>query len=127
MNKTILIGRLTADPEKRVVPSTGNTVANFTLAVNRSYDRDKADYHRIVCFGKTADNAVQYLSKGSQVAIDGELQNNNYEKDGIKHYGYQVIANRVEFLSKSGSGNSYPGVETEDNEYPMIDDQDVPY
>lgn len=134
MNKVILIGRLTADPEKRVVPATGMTVANFTLAVNRAYKKDEADFHRIVCFDKTADNVLQYLRKGSQAAIDGELQNNNYEKDGVKHYGYQVVANRVEFLGSSGktnnSGDDYSsGVEVEHSEddFPMIDDGDVPF
>lgn len=133
MNQVILIGRLTADPEKRVVPSSGMTIANFTLAVNRSYDRDTADFHRIVCFKKTAENAIQYLSKGSQVAINGELQNNNYEKDGVKHYGYQVVANRVEFLSRSEKANNSEDytsgvvIEHSEDDFPMIDDDDVPF
>jgi len=83
--------------------SNDNAVANMSLAVDREFSKEKqTDFFRIVVFGKQAENCNQYLAKGSQVAIKGRVQNNNYEKDGVKHYGTDIIADRVEFLgSKS--------------------------
>lgn len=132
MNLTAMIGRLTRDPELRVIPSSGKYVANFTLAVDRPFDRKTADFHRIVCFGKTAENVGEYLKKGSQCAIQGQVQNNTYEdKNGVKHYGYQIIADRVEFLGSPEKSDNYDdyssGVEIEEGDFPMIDDDDVPF
>ncbi len=108
MNNVVLIGRLTRDPELRYIPGSGNAVANLNLAVDRAFAKEKtADFFRIVVFGKPAENCSNYLSKGSQVAVEGRIQNNNYEdKNGVMHYGMDIIANRVEFLSRSESANN---------------------
>lgn len=101
MNQVVLIGRLTKDPETSV--SQSNTmVSRFTLAVDRDYKRDgeqTADFIRIITFGKTAENIDAYIRKGRQVAVHGRIQTGSYtNKDGVKVYTTDVIADRVEFL-----------------------------
>ncbi|MBN2794836.1 MAG: single-stranded DNA-binding protein [Clostridia bacterium] len=102
MNQVILIGRLTRDPELRFIPNSGTAVARFALAVNREFKREgqpDADFFNVVVWGKQAENCANYLKKGRLVAINGNLRNNNYEdKNGVKHYSVEVLANRVEFL-----------------------------
>ena len=100
MNKTILSGRLCADPEVRVGAS-GNAVANFNLAVDRRFKRDgdaDADFFKCVCFGKTAEFVEHYFHKGNKILIEGEVRNNNYtDKEGKMVYGTQILINAVEF------------------------------
>ena len=111
MNKVFLIGRLTRDPELRYTGSNV-TVASFSLAVNRNYTNQsgerEADFINIVVWRKQAENVKNYLSQGSQVAIDGRIQTRSYDdKDGNKRYITEVIADNVEFLgSKSSNNNS---------------------
>lgn len=96
MNKVILIGRLTADPELK---KTGNdlSVATFTVAINRT--QEDVDFINVVAWEKNADNAKKYLAKGSQVAVDGRIQTRSYEdKDGNKKYVTEVVANSIEFI-----------------------------
>ena len=114
MNKVFLIGRLTRDPELRY---TGNNtpVASFSLAVNRNFTNQQgereADFFNITVWRKQAENVKNYLSQGSQVAVEGRLQTRNYEdKDGQKRYVTEVVADNVEFLgSKNSSNNSSNG------------------
>ncbi len=111
MNKVFLIGRLTRDPELRY---TGNNtpVATFSLAVNRNFTNQsgerEADFINIVVWRKQAENVKNYLTQGSQVAIDGRLQTRSYDDtNGQKRYVTEVIADNVEFMgSKSSSTNS---------------------
>lgn len=104
MNKIILIGRLTAEPELRY-SQNGTAVASFTLAVNRKFKKDEADFIPIVVWNKPAESCANYLKKGSQVAIEGRIQTRSYEtQDGQKRKITEVIADSVEFLSKA-SGN----------------------
>ena len=111
MNKVFLIGRLTRDPELRY---TGNNtaVASFSLAVNRNFTNQQgereADFINIVVWRKQAENVKNYLTQGSQVAIDGRIQTRNYEdNNGQKRYVTEVVADNVEFLgSKNSSGNN---------------------
>lgn len=110
MNKVFLIGRLTRDPELRY---TGNNtaVASFAIAVNRNFtnqagDRE-ADFINIVVWRKQAENVKNYLTQGSQVAIDGRIQVRSYDdKDGQKRYVTEVVADNVEFLGSKNSGSS---------------------
>lgn len=102
MNKIILMGRLTADPEIRFSSNENQTcVAKFNLAVDRKFKRDgeaTADFFQIVAFGRLGEFAQNYLQKGTKVVLDGELRNNNYtNKDGQKVYGFQIVANSIEF------------------------------
>ena len=102
MNKIILMGRLTADPEIRFSSNENQTcVAKFNLAVDRRFKREgeaTADFFQIVAFGRLGEFAQNYLQKGTKVVLDGELRNNNYtNKDGQKVYGFQIVANSIEF------------------------------
>lgn len=111
MNKAILIGNLTKDPEGSTTPN-GIEVCKFNLAVARKFknaDGDReTDFLPIVCWRKTAELAVQYLSKGSKVAIIGNIQTRNYEaQDGSKRYITEIVAEEIEFLTtKRDSGDS---------------------
>lgn len=101
MNSVNLIGRLTKEPQVRYT-ADGLAVASFTLAVDRPVRRgeDKqADFPRVICFGKQAENCEKYLAKGRLVAIMGRIQTGSYEKqNGERVYTTDVIADRVQFL-----------------------------
>ena len=104
LNRVILIGNLTRDPELRYTPD-GTPVASFTIAVNRPFTtrqgEREADFIPVVVWRKRAETCSEYLAKGSQVAVDGRLQIRNYEdKDGIKRRVAEVVAWRVEFLQR---------------------------
>src|SRR5207249_498640 len=109
MNKIFLIGRLTRDPELRYVPS-GQPVANFTLAVDRSFKNSQGeretDFIDIVAWRKSAELATQHLSKGRLVAVEGRLQIRSYEvQDGTRRKVAEVVTDRIQFLDrKNGSG-----------------------
>lgn len=109
MNNCVLIGRLTRDPELKYLAGTGTATCNFTLAVDRGLSKEKkqeadaknqptADFIRIVVWGKQAENAANYLSKGRLVGIQGRIQTGSYEKDGTRVYTTDIIASNVEFL-----------------------------
>lgn len=111
MNKVIMMGRLTRDPEVRY-SNEGNAVSKFSLAVDRRYKREgqtNADFFSCVAFGKTAEFTEKYLKKGTKIVLEGELQNNNYtNKEGQKVYGMQIVVNSLEFAESKSSGNSAP-------------------
>lgn len=99
MNKVILIGNLGSDPETRQTNS-GKSVCNFSLATNeKSGDEDKAEWHKIVAWEKTADLCQQYLAKGRKVAVEGSIRTRSWDKDGVTQYTTEIHAHRVEFLS----------------------------
>lgn len=118
VNKVILIGRLGRDPELRFTPA-GKAVANFTMATSETWKDDsgekqeRTEWHRIVIWGKLAEVANKYLSKGSQVYIEGKLQTRDWEKDGQKHYSTEVVANSLVMLD--GKGNSGDSSESPNN------------
>lgn len=111
INKALVFGNLTRDPELRALPS-GVNVCNFSVATNRVYrDRDgkkqeQADFHNIVVFGRQADVVAQYLKKGRSVFIEGRMQTRSWEKDGQKQYRTEIIADRVQFGPSGGSGGA---------------------
>lgn len=113
LNRVVLVGRLTRDPELRVSQSNV-AVSNFNLAVNRPFT-DKngergADFINCVVFNKAAENLQKYTSKGSLVGIDGRLQTRNYEnKDGQRVYVTEVICDQVQYLDTKGSNNASDG------------------
>ncbi len=100
MNVVTLIGRLTRDPELRFIPNSEKAVCKFSIAVDREFSREKeADFFNIVVWGKVAESCEKYLKKGRLVAINGSLKNNNYEdKNGVKHFNMDVVAQKVKFL-----------------------------
>ena len=137
MNKVILVGRLTRDPEVRVT-QTGKSVATFTIAVDRfsSQGQREADFIPIVVWGKIAEVCGNNLAKGRKVLVDGRLQVRNYEdKTGQKRYVTEVIAQSVEFLERreggapSSSGGSAPQRNDEEGAFgpEIFPDDDVPF
>lgn len=104
LNNVVLIGRLTKDPDLKF-NSEGLGIANFTLAVDRTFSKkDEADFINIVAFKKTAENVANYLKKGSMCAVEGRIQTRNYEnKEGNRVYVTEVIANNVRFLDSKKS------------------------
>jgi single-strand DNA-binding protein len=106
LNRTVLVGRLTADPTLKYTPS-GVPVANFTLAVNRPFSNQsgerEADFINIVVWRKPAENAANFLKKGSLAGVDGRIQTRNYEgQDGKRVYITEVQAESVQFLEPKG-------------------------
>ena len=107
INRVILVGRLTKDPEYRQTPS-GVSVATFTLAVNRSFTNSQgereADFINVVVFRKQAENVNKYLSKGSLAGVDGRIQSRNYENnEGRRVFVTEVVADSVQFMDSKGS------------------------
>jgi single-strand DNA-binding protein len=119
INKVILYGNLTKDPELKALPS-GSSVTSFSIATNRTYKdaqgvkQEAVDYHNIVVFGPTAENVAKYMKKGSALFVEGRLQTRSYDKDGQKKYITEVVAEPygIQFGPKSGSApasGSYAG------------------
>ena len=113
LNKVMVEGNLTRDPEMKALPS-GDNVTNFSVATNRVYnDRDgnkkeEVEYHNIVVFGKQADNVAKYLTKGSGAYVEGRLQTRSWDKDGVKMYRTEVVADRVQFGAKGEVSTKAP-------------------
>ena len=109
LNKAMIYGNLTRDPEMKALPS-GMNVTSFSLATNRVYnDRDgkrqeSTDYHNIVVFGRQAETVNQYLKKGSGAFVEGRLQTRSWEKDGQKQYRTEIVADRVQFGPRGDGG-----------------------
>ena len=124
MNKVILIGRLTREPELRYSQSGDTAMVHFGLAVNRKYKQDggqDADFPSVVAFGKTAEFIDKYFSKGSKMVVEGRLQTGSYtDKDGNKHYTTDVVAEAVEFAESKKSED------VEEVKFIKVDDTDVP-
>lgn len=108
MNKVVLIGRLTKDPDLRFAAGSGTAVTRLTLAVNRPFKKDEADFINCIAFGKTGEIIAQYLTKGRQLAISGNIQTGSYEaKDGTRRYTTDVIIDSFDFIdSNSSNGNA---------------------
>jgi len=129
MNRIILIGRLTRDPELRYTQS-GLAVTRFTLAVDRPFKgqdgRKEADFIDCVVWRAQAETVANYLDKGRQAAVEGRLQIRPYEtQDGQKRKATEVICDRVEFLGSRSEGHSSTGDEPDDDEMGINDD--VPF
>lgn len=128
LNRVFLIGNLTRDPELRYTPS-GSAVANIGLAVNEKYKdgsgdwKDKANFFTIVAWGRQAEVANEYLSKGSPVLIEGKLQQRSWEnQQGEKRSVIEVVATNIQFLNKANSGrqDDDPGFDSSgDDDYPF--------
>ena len=134
MNKVILMGRLTADPEFRQTPSGVNLV-RFTLAVNRRFQKNETDFINCVAWRQTADFICKYFYKGDMIAVIGNIQTRSWEdKDGKKVYATEVIADEAYFtgtkLAKSKQGEdtseSLPDLDfleefTEDSDFSFLE------
>jgi len=145
LNKAMIYGNLTRDPEMKSLPS-GIQVASFSIATNRVYNdkdgkkQEQVDYHNVVFFGKQAETISKYLKKGSGVYIEGRLQTRSWDKDGVKQYRAEIIGDRFQFGPKTdgGGGGNYGGGAAKDApqdnapimpEYPNeeINPEDIPF
>ena len=147
LNKAMVYGNLTRDPEMRSLPS-GAATCSFSLATNRVYnDRDgkrqeQTDYHNVVVFGRQAETSAQYLKKGSSAFVEGRMQTRSWDKDGQKQYRTEIVADRVQFGPRpGGEGGGAPTGGVKENpqdsdqkgggapEYPDedINPEDIPF
>jgi single-strand DNA-binding protein len=133
MNKVMLIGRLTKDPELKFTPGAGTAVTTVNLAVdkyNPTTKEKEADFIPVVVWGKQAENVANYMLKGSLMAIAGRIQTRSYDaKDGTKRYVTEVVASEVQFLSK-GKGNTNNESSSQDysfDDMTPVDDGDIPF
>lgn len=115
VNKVILIGNLGAKPELKYLPS-GQGVCEMRLATTDRWQdkngqkQERTEWHRVVVWGKTAENCAQYLDKGRSVYVEGRLQTRSWDdKDGNKRYSTEVVADRVQFLGGGGGGGGEGG------------------
>lgn len=135
MNKIILIGRLTKDPEIRYSQGeTSTAVARFSVAVDRRKAADGsqgADFPSCVAFGRTAEFIEKYFSKGNKIAIVGHLQTGSYtNNNGVKVYTTDVVADEVEFVESKGSSEATPAPATDESGFMNIPDgidEDLPF
>lgn len=134
LNRVVLVGNLTRDPELRYLPS-GTSVCNLGIAVNSRRKNadgewiDEANFFDIAVFGKQAENCSQFLAKGSQVAVDGRLRSRSWEtNEGQKRSKVEVVADSVQFLGKPGSRTEGAVAEPPDVEAaPENQDEDIPF
>ncbi len=147
LNKAIIIGNLTRDPELKSLPS-GIKVASFSVATNRTWKdqsgkrQEAADYHNVVVFGRQAETVSQYMRKGSNILVEGRMQTRSWDAaDGTKKYRTEIIAEKIQFGSRGGGeggqgGFSGPKADTSagapaksegDNNFDAIDypDEDI--
>lgn len=145
LNKAIIIGNLTRDPELRAIPS-GVKVASFSVATNRVWKdkngvkQENVDYHNVVVFGRQAEICGQYLKKGGSVLVEGRMQTRSWDDaGGIKKYRTEIIADRIQFGPKKDLSSSGVGAVTQADdehkkaldtiEYPEeeINPEDIPF
>lgn len=148
LNKALIYGNLTRDPELKSLPS-GTQVTTFSIATNRVWkDKEGAkqespEFHNIVVFGRQAETVAQYLKKGSSALVEGRMQTRSWESDGVKKYRTEIVADRVQFGPRSGSGGGasapsatvstgsadVPQAPATDIEYPEEDikPEDIPF
>jgi len=119
MNKVILIGNLTKDPEQGTT-ANGIAYCKMSIAVNRDFTdasgERKADFFNIMSWRGLAENCAKYLSKGKKIAVSGRVETRTYEQDGVKKYATDIVAEDVEFLSPRETKNT-----------PQFEDEDLPF
>ena len=135
LNKAIIYGNLTRDPELKSLPS-GSTVVNFSVATNHSWKdkngerQDSVEYHNIVAFGRTAETVNQYMRKGSGIYVEGRIQTRSWDSaDGKKNYRTEIVADRVQFGPKRdgiSQGSSATPAKEDSREAPSADTIDYP-
>ncbi len=135
VNKVILVGNLGADPEMRFT-ADGTAVCKFSLATSRRFTskdgqkQEKTEWHRIVAWRKLAEICGQYLSKGKQVVIEGRIEYGSYEKDGVKHYTTDIVAENMQMLGAAGGAGGNRLQESEPSFEPPpggVPEDDIPF
>jgi len=136
MNHVTLMGRLTRDPELKYSQS-GKAFSKFTVAVNREFNREEADFINCTAWGKTAETIAEYLRKGRRIALQGRLSVNSYEKNGETRWSTEVIVDKFEFVdtvNSTGGQSSYTQPKKSENSFAnnndndeIMDDDDFPF
>jgi single-strand DNA-binding protein len=134
LNQAMVYGNLCRDVELKALPS-GSSVASMSVATNRTWNdkdgkkQEEVEYHNIVVFGKQAENCAKYLTKGAGVLVEGYLKTRNWEKDGVKQYRTEIVAERVQFGAKktttSEDGKSVSSTTEDVSE--EIDPESIPF
>ncbi|MGT2926936.1 single-stranded DNA-binding protein [Streptococcus cuniculipharyngis] len=130
LNKTILIGRLTATPELVKTP-TDKSLARVSLAVNRRFKNQEGehltDFINLVFWGRSAENLVSYASKGSLLSVDGELRTRKYEKDGQNHYITEVLVTSFRLLESRAQRAMRENNQTDDLVDLVLEEEALPF
>ena len=134
LNKVVLIGRLTKDPELKFTPGTGTAVATFSVAVDRKFKKEgaerEADFIPVVVWGKQAENVANFTAKGKFIGISGRIQTRSYDaNDGTKRYVTEVVADEVQFIEWARKPQQ-PQENSPSSEYgglTPVDDGDIPF
>ena len=139
MNKVILMGRLTRDPEVRYTQNTNTLVASFSLAVNRRFvkqgEERQADFINVVAWNKTGEFCSKYFKKGQQVAVIGRVQTRNWEDENKqKHYITEVVAEEAYFADSKKDGeasssfaNTFGNAVSDSSEFAVSSEDDLPF
>ncbi len=143
LNKAIIVGRLTQNPEKRSIPDSGQDVASFGMATNTYFNdksgqrQERTEFHNIVLFGNIANTASKYLKKGSLALVEGRIQTRSWDdKEGNKKYRTEIVGERIQFgpkNSKEEQNNSSPSPKEDNKEIPVINEdeeidvEDIPF
>lgn len=125
LNKAVLMGRLTADPELRATQS-GINVTKFSIAVDRRFDKEKTDFINIVAWRQAAEFVTKYFSKGDMIAVAGSIQTDSYtDKNGNKRTSFEIVADEVSFCGdKKNEQPAAPAFAQSTNDFTEIDDDD---
>ena len=136
MNNVILMGRLTRDPELKYSQS-GKAFSKFTVAVNREFNREEADFINCTAWGKTAETIAEYLRKGRRIALQGRISVSSYEQNGETKWSTEVIVDKFEFVdtaNSTGGQSSYTQPKKSENSFTnnndndeIMDDDDFPF
>ena len=131
MNKVIISGRLTRDSELSYIASTSTPKMSFSLAVERNYQKDKnnkkVDFINCEMIGKHTENLCQYVTKGKQILVEGELNIDNYEKDGEKRSYTKVKVDRLEFLSNATTEKKTNTDTLGFTDFQEVDNDEIPF
>ena len=136
INKVVLLGRLTKDPELRYAAGSGTAVCRFTVAITRQFKKDETDFINCVAFGKTGETIAQYITKGRQIAVTGAIRTGSYDAQyGTKRYTTDVTVESFEFIGNSNNNSnnnsdSNWNVPVDDvgfGDMTPIDDGDMPF
>lgn len=133
LNKAMVYGNLTRDPEIKALPN-GTNVTRFSLATNRTWNdkdgkkQEAVEYHNVASFGKQAEVMSKYLTKGSPVFVEGRLQTQSWEHDGVKHYRTEIVVEQFQF----GPKKEAPGTQDSPSVMPdygieEVDPNDIPF
>ena len=124
VNQINVCGRLTRDPELKTLPS-GQQVANVSIATNHVYTnkdgekKESVEYHEVILFGRQAENTAKYLKKGDEAFVTGRNQTRTWEKDGVTHKRTEIIADSIQFGSKTQKVETPPAPQNTMPDYPM--------